>query len=457
MNESTWIKLARIDPLLFGFYVFRQANGLFLLPSEHHRKWHDFFKANKRGVVLAPPGVGKSVQITQIRLLWELCRDPNKCFIIISRSEQIAKRNLQVIRDTIQNNARFKKVFPNISIDPKNNNSTQITLVNRNEGIADPSIIAIGIGTSLMGRRADGIIIDDCQDSSNCSKKMSDDLYEWLQTTPLSRLSTDGFCFVISNSWNNNDIAHKLINDGWSYWTTQFLLDEGLETERSVWPNKFSLDFIKELRKEKGERIFQRLYQNNVNIDIQSYFEDSWFEAAYINNFEKKFGDYIIGVDLASGTEDKHDYTSFSIVYVDKITKDRFLLDTIAGKWNVQQKVDKFKEILKIYPLSKFYIENTGFQGTFIEVVKKEIPNIRCEGHNTNSQTKLEYALERFHVELARAKWKIVKNNNNLSVVSELKTYQTGDHMPDRIASLLIALQHIDSLVDYQGPIQSFK
>lgn len=460
IDESAWIKLSRVDPLCFGIYVFRQANGKTLLPSEHHRKWHDFFLNNKRGVILAPPGIGKSVQITQIRLLWELCKDPNKCFIIISRSEQIAKRNLQVIRDIIQNNPRFKKVFPNVEIDPKNNNSTQITLKNRENGIADPSIIAIGIGTSLMGRRADGIIIDDCQDSSNCSKKMSDELFDWLQTTPLSRLSSNGFCFVISNSWNAHDIAHKLIKDGWPSWTTQFLLDDGLPTERSVWPQKFSLDYVKELRREKGERIFQRLYQNNVNLDNQSYFDADVIDKAILEG-QSELNENCIwycGIDLASRVKDEADESAMVIIHVDKSSKKRTLAHVEKGKWTLDQIIEHAKNInSKYHP--KFFIEDNGAQDYIVQLLKKELPGVPIEGHTTTAKNNLEDLIDRLSIEFSQGIWKIksysgILTNVMQSTINNLKSWQYGEHVPDDVAAWVIALAHIDQYKEYIAPQQ---
>lgn len=463
MTESDWINLSKIDPLCFGFYVFRQSNGQTLLPSEHHRIWHDFFLNNKRGVILAPPGIGKSVQITQIRLLWELCKDPNKCFIIISRSEKIAKRNLQVIRDTIQNNPRFKKVFPNIQINSKNNNSTQITLKDRQVGIADPSIISIGIGTSFMGRRADGIIIDDCQDSSNCSKKMSDELYDWLQTTPLSRLSSDGFCFVISNSWNAHDIAHKLIKDGWPNWTTKFLLDEGLETERSVWPNKFNLDYIKELRKERGERIFQRLYQNNVNLDNQSYFDVNDIEKAILEGQAELSNNcmWICGIDLASRVKDEADKTAMVIIHVDKSTKKRTLEHVEKGKWTLDQIINHAKLLNQKYH-PKFYIENNGAQDYIVQLLKKELPGTQIEGHTTSAKNNLEDLIDRLSIEFTQGIWRIKSYNGQLasvvqSTINNLKGWQFGEHVPDDVAAWAIALSHIDQYKEYLPPQQYSK
>jgi phage terminase large subunit-like protein len=451
-NKKIIIKLARENPQIFAYYVFRQNNGDRLLPSDYHKEWQEFFTKNKRGVILAPPGIGKSVTITQVRLLWELSKNPNKCFAIISRSEVLAKRSLNVIKQTIEDNPRYKEVFPDIQIDPKNWNQTQLTLLNRNSGIADPSIIALGIGSSTMGRRLDGIVIDDPQDITNCSSKMSEELYEWLITTPLSRLSNDGFCYVISNSWNSKDIAHKLIENGWPSWTTKMLIDDGLETARSIWPERIPLEKINNIRLENGERIFQRLYQNNVTLDNQSYFENSWFDQAKISEFQKVPGQYFIGVDLASRTNDSADSTSFSIIHYDPSTKKRTLIDTISGKWEFPEIIKRIKQLNQTYPVPQWYVENVAAQEYVVQELKKEVLNIKVEGHPTSGKNKLEYVVERLAVEMQQGLWKIVNNNNNNATIIDLKSWQNGDHVPDRVASWLIGLDHIQKYVPYIPP-----
>lgn len=456
--DALWVQLARLDPMVFATYVFAQDNGSPLLPSSHHKIWHKFFTEHNRGVILAPPGVGKSVQITQARMLWEVSRHPEKSFAIISRNLRRAQKNLAAIKDIIEHNPRYSKVFPETRIDPANWNKSALTLINRPQGTGagEATLQAIGVSGALMGARLHGIVVDDPQDQTNVSSMACADLVEWFESVPLSRLPEDGsgFCYVISNSWSQSDLAHHLIEQGWDHWSSPLVIDYGTPDATSIWPERISIDQARTIEAQLSQKTFRRLYLNDVSLDNQSYIDQGWVTVSQARyDPAAQYPRVYIGVDLASRLNDKADQTSFCVVLYNTLNQQRCLSHSVSGRWDFPEIMRRLKTLTAQYPLgaTTLTIESNGAQEYVVQQAQRDLPQIKIISHATTKSASLPTLFDRWSVELSQGLWAINPSTNNLMV--NARQWRDGDHMPDDVAALLIALSQIPAR-PYTAPVQ---
>ncbi len=150
-------------------------------------------------LINTPPEHAKSTTITMNYVTYRICQDPNIRVIIVSQTQEMAKRFLRGIKDRL---ASENKNYQKLQVDfaPEGGfddgaaawtaDSIYVSSATRDSGEKDPTVQALGIGGHIYGSRADLIILDDCVTGKNAheyEKQM-----DWLQREVYNRLSYPG-------------------------------------------------------------------------------------------------------------------------------------------------------------------------------------------------------------------------------------------------------------------------
>ncbi len=111
-------------------------------------------------------------------------------------------------------------------------------------------VLSTGIEGEIAGRGADIIIIDDpiksrlVAESSDERNKAADFVQE-----AISRLNPGGSVFMVSARWHVDDPSGQLLKTGeYTHIHKRAIEDEGLPSERALWPEKRPLDVLKRTR-----------------------------------------------------------------------------------------------------------------------------------------------------------------------------------------------------------------
>lgn len=188
-----------LDTTLFN----HQLQWYDILEGREPRNLHpnQIFKQGDPGMVIVntPPEHAKSTTITTNYVTYRVCQDPNIRIIIVSQTQEMAKRFLRAIKDRLAGaNYAYKKLqmdfAPEGGFDANSASWTADSIyVNaeaRDSGEATPTVQALGMNGQIYGNRADLIILDDTVTGKNAHE--FEKQIDWIQREVINRLSYPG-------------------------------------------------------------------------------------------------------------------------------------------------------------------------------------------------------------------------------------------------------------------------
>lgn len=181
----------------------------------HHLQWVDLLEGeDPRGLhpnqvyekgmpenilVNTPPEHAKSTTLTVNYVTYKICMDPNIRIIIVSKTQEMAKRFLRAVKDRLSgSNVAYDKLQAHFAPEGGFTANSAAWTADciylssdlRDSGEPSPTVQALGIKGQIYGSRADLILMDDCVDSGNAhdyEKQIS-----WIQNEVTSRLAYPG-------------------------------------------------------------------------------------------------------------------------------------------------------------------------------------------------------------------------------------------------------------------------
>lgn len=171
--------------------------------GRHHRILADKLMAIERGpdapdgqdrvCVNIPPRHGKSQLVSIYFPAWFLGRNPNKKVMMVSHTTDLAVDFGRKVRNLIAEDA-FHKLFPNVTLATDSKSAGRW---NTNFG---GEYFACGIGSSIAGRGADLLLVDDPhseQDVINGNFEVFQKAYEWFTFGARTRLMPGGRVAIV--------------------------------------------------------------------------------------------------------------------------------------------------------------------------------------------------------------------------------------------------------------------
>lgn len=181
----------------------------------HQLQWYDMlegreprdlhpsqlYRAGDPGMLIVntPPEHAKSTTITMNYVTYRVCQDPNIRVIIVSQTQEMAKRFLRGVKDRLAGvNPAYKKLqlefAPEGGFDANSASwtadSIYVNAESRDSGEATPTVQALGMNGQIYGNRADLIILDDTVTGKNAHE--FEKQIDWIQREVINRLSYPG-------------------------------------------------------------------------------------------------------------------------------------------------------------------------------------------------------------------------------------------------------------------------
>jgi predicted phage terminase large subunit-like protein len=184
----------------------------------------------------------------------------------------------------------------------------------------DPSYRALGYGTSIIGARLHGIILDDPMTQEQAiSETEQFKAKNYHDMTVDSRLHPGGWEIMITTRWHEQDLAaHLQDRDDWEVLVMPAIGYWG-ENE-ALWPERFSLEMLQQKQKDIGGSLFACMYQGDpTSLGGAVFREPSWFRP-YPPDFRDIRPSLSIMQywDLAFSEKTSADYTCCVTAGVDK-------------------------------------------------------------------------------------------------------------------------------------------
>lgn len=372
-------RLARRGLIDFTRYTFPRYR-----PADHHYQIAEKLESValgkiKRLMIFVPPRHGKSELASRRFPAFVLGTNPLRNFIAASYNSDLANDFGREVRNLIKSE-EYQALFEECRL------ASDSGAADRWHTDKGGSYVAAGIGTAVTGRGAHIFMIDDPVKDREAatSETVKRKTYEWYTSTAYTRLESEiqeeiapddwlwdvggavrdglvepfeGAIVVIQTRWADDDLAGHLIEDmenGADQWDILEL--PAIKDGNALWPAKYPIDRLQDIKKAIGPRDFSALYQQNPVPDDGDYFRSEWFRPYH--KAPERSTLLLYGASDYAVTDNGGDYTVHVVVGVDT-EKRLWLMDvwrdqTDSGKW-----VEAFCDLVKEWkPL--MWAEETG-------------------------------------------------------------------------------------------------
>lgn len=219
----------------------------------HHALWCDALEAVSRGEIdkllfIAPPGHAKSTYTSIAFPTWYSARHYRESIIAVTTTDTLAKLYGDTVKSVIEQSPDFTRTFPDVGPDRRRGWSQDGLFLKgplkRRPEQKDASLVFVGAGGSVIGRRADGAIIDDVVDEAVArSEILLGQRKTWLGRTIYSRLqgSAKGWRIIAGTLWTEDDVVDSAMRTGEYVTIHMAARSPGSVVQADVWiPNGVS-------------------------------------------------------------------------------------------------------------------------------------------------------------------------------------------------------------------------
>ena len=272
-----------------------------------------------RVCVNIPPRHGKSQLVSIYFPAWFLGKFPNKKVMMVSHTTDLAVDLGRKVRNIVDSDA-YKQIFPTVTLAADSKSAGRW---NTNVG---GEYYACGIGSSIAGRGADLLLVDDPhseQDVINGNFDVFDKAYEWFTYGARTRLMPQGKVAIIQTRWHLDDLTGRVVKDmamnagSDQYEVVEFpaIIDtidkSGAPTQKALWPEFYDLPAL--LRTKASMPLFQwnAQYQQNPTSEEASVVKREWWKV-WTKEDPPRCDYLIMSLDAAAEAHNRADFTALT-------------------------------------------------------------------------------------------------------------------------------------------------
>lgn len=417
------IELTKYDPMLFALtylpHHLMNSQGEITLSefhvdlAEYGKRWISKPKNPKenRDAFIAPRECGKSTWIFLILPMWAAAHGHVKFIAAFSDAASQAETHLMSFKNELETNEFLQADYPELC-KPKLVASTgramasnSWRIIQSNDFIFDANgIDTNSLGKKVFGQRPDLIILDDIEKGEkNYSEYQAgqqkntvfDDIAPmniyarmiFVGTTTMPNSVMDQF-----RKYAEGDRLDELEwitdqNVGAHYYPAILQNDDG--TERSVWEEKWSLDW---LQSQRHLRDFAKNYMNRpVNTDGQF-----WTSEDVIIEQLEDYGNTIISIDPAVTKNKISDYTGISVLsrgYDEMGKTNIYVRHAEQVKMSPSDIAERVKYLVDFYDVGVLYVEVNQGGDLWKDVFKDVSAKYRSKSQSLSKQIRAGKAL----------------------------------------------------------------
>jgi predicted phage terminase large subunit-like protein len=230
----------------------------------------------RRLMICMPPRHGKSSYASQYFPSWFLGTFPDKRVILTSYEASFAATWGRKARNLLEEHGGLFGV--RVASSPSAADQWDI------EGNTGGMVTA-GVGGPITGRGADCAIIDDALKNFEeaSSQLIRDKIWDWWQSTLYTRLEPNAVVVMVMTRWHEDDLCGRIIasvksgeSERWRMLRLPAINSQNL----ALWPERYSLKDLHQIRRSVGPHHWEALYQQNPTAREGSFFKVNKFNYA---------------------------------------------------------------------------------------------------------------------------------------------------------------------------------
>lgn len=391
------LALMRRDINKYGEYVFGYS------PARVHRYWnqqvddviHRRVPQNKI-LILAPPNSAKSTWNSLIRPCHYLGQHPDHNLIFMTSSDPMAGTFGGSIRMTLQESLRHLEVFPDPACRPyraRGWSSDGLYLRGTPIGSKDPAYKAVGFGMSVMGARANGVILDDVLDQKQAESEIEQKkAIDYYTKTVVPRLNTQsGWMLAVMTRFAEGDLGGHFLklaeeSGDWLIVRTPLEAEDndpmGRLPGESLWPEQYPPEFIQATKLSMSVAEYDLVYQSDpTGISGDIFTSESYFKDLPTNFWQEIFPTCFSAqaVDLAFSKNKRTCYTVILTYAVDP-QFNMYILHVDRARYAVKDSEERLKEIIRwTHPLVSVIETESFHDKTIRSMVIRIMSEMMCD------------------------------------------------------------------------------
>jgi hypothetical protein len=476
--------------------------------APHQTEWLSVLgnKSYKKIVFAAPRGHTKSTCASINYPLWEISNNPNIRILLVSSSESASQAFLREVVGHIERDKFFNEFNGNLKPQmPEKWTAREIIITRSDLSLKDPSISTVGVGGTILSKRADVIICDDILNPENTKTyEQRIKMREWFHQVLLPVLVPNGRIIVVGTVWDQDDLLHELLKDASYDYRKKFKAVIEPPTHKELWDNwyairmkgteesKLEADKYKAENKEKmyegiktlwqyfdyemlyllertSKVSFEKAYQNNIISREDQKFKEEWIARAkergknfrliksMTPDLRKEFKSLTAGIDLQASEKAQADDNVLLSMGEMRLDNLIYLLNIERGKPSPAEwrKLIVQKDRDDGFRHDKILVETNGYQNA----LKRDMDqyNLPIEAFTTTGEKFDPYiGVESLAILFENDRIVLPYDNTDPEtiakvdqLVDELRKFPSG-HTGDSVMAFWFAYTAMRSLVDVQ-------
>jgi predicted phage terminase large subunit-like protein len=399
-DSATRRKFSRREPLIFAMLYLRHQlwsettqwrrslNPLHIfLAEEAATYWPRRLRPKEHRVaVVAPRDSGKTTHDFLINPLWGAAHGWKDFPLFLSDSGPRAEEHLANLRDELATNDKLQEDFPDLC-EPARRNGRSLgdssTVFRSASGV---TFMARGIDAKNLGmrerrERPDLIVVDDIEPYGSYSNDTKDKRLSVLLNGVLP-MNLNASVYLVGTVVRHGSIMHGVVQADTGNGVANWIREERFRTkyfpaysrsrttgvEESFWPEKWSMDFIREERKTAT---FQLGMMNQPIVPGSGLFTaaDMHFGAPFV------IDSCVLAIDPAVSAKETSDYTGIAVIGFDA-SRTRASVEYARG---VRLEGERLRELVRLvcsrFPLINLAVIESNQGGSFtVDALRGALP-----------------------------------------------------------------------------------
>ncbi len=319
-------------------------------------EWFYLIQNNKRVMIQAPSGFSKSTIVGMAYPLWLAFNYQNKQILVVSKTLPQSTRILGLIKQAIEENELLQELRP------KNHSETWSKQEIKTS--TNCRIYCRPYSINIKGERVDFMLLDEI-----ASYERLDIFFDYI----VPRLNPKGTLAGISTPESPTDLMETIkVRGGKEYIFKRYT---AIKNGKAIWPERFSLDWLKAREKEMGEEYFQKNFMCNPQAEAENAI---FSKKAIVDCFDpqREFsteieGRSFLGCDFAISKGPTGDFDAY--VAIDKIDGNYIIKTMEMYKGLLTPgKVRRIRQLKEIYNPVRIAVDKSNLGATVVDELRLE-------------------------------------------------------------------------------------
>jgi predicted phage terminase large subunit-like protein len=337
-------------------------------------------EVNRRVMIILPRDWFKTTIGSIAYPVWRAVRDPNVRILIVQNTFTNACSRLHAIGELFKKCALLRACYPELLPDRDCVWKNEAKCLKRTGAYSEPTFSAAGTGTQVTGRHFDLIIEDDtvAPDKDNISGVLQQPTEAEIEKAigwhrlahPLLIHPLESQIVVIGTRWVEGDLLQWIEENEPDYNIVSRAAQEdehGNSDEEGtpVWPERYNMAVIRQLRNALGPYMYSALFLNNPTSPALQVFRRDW-----ITEFSGELPTQLIyatAVDPAGFESDSTTDPDYNVILTIGVDCDKGIVYVVyydRERMNPGQVINKIFDHQHAYSPIKIVIESNAYQNT---------------------------------------------------------------------------------------------